>query len=812
MRQLLDKSATRIAPLPAVLQSVKHDTRKLLAERLEALFHSADDALFEMADRASSDVDQNLYFDSMRIVRLQRASIQQKYIDAYSRSWSSVMSGQPVSSGTVPMAVDADDFSLLANDELEISVAAAGISSKVTTKFLLPITQLSKRLEEVCKHELQPELNPLGPQSLNQNFIIAIESLDVHIKVLIILLKLFERFVAEELGPVYDRANSLLIDAGVLPDMKHRVQKAPSAAGGAAKGSTAPPPQADPNNPAQLTEPNGPSPYQQASPDPGAAYGESGPGRLVPQAAEFNQLQSLLEAARDSGHLRASVARNALEHASDTELSDDSVSGTYASGEHGEATLVSTVQLMEVLGAVQGSVSAEPINLSQPAAPIDFRQLLITNAPEVTGKPDTRLEKQSDDVVDLVKMLFDYILNDHNLAIPMKALIGRLQIPVLKVAIMDQSFFAKPSHPARQLLNELAAAGIGWSTASELKRDETYNKIESIVLRVMNGFTEDLTLFSNLIAELRHFVKKEKKKRNQVEQRVKETEAGKAKTREAKKTAQTLINQKACGLRLPAISGRFVSDAWSKVLVYLFVTRGSDSEGWIEAIETLDDLLWATQPLTNDDDVAAREAMLPSLLTKLEQGITLANLPEAQEQLNALRSTIENIHSADQNFLDAATMELGQQTPQDNTAAPDNITTLNQDNPVAPLTAEPKPDLEEQPELILVQEADAPPAEFENVADPQFVEQIIQISEGQWVELRDNAGALIRCKLATIVEPGNRYVFVNRKGMKVCERSRNGLALALEAEDMNLLDTSEMFDRALESVIGNLQRMNDSNR
>lgn len=816
MSQPLDKSASRAAPLPAVLQSVKHDTRKLLAERLEALFHSADDALFEMADRAATDVDQNLYFDSMRIVRLQRASIQQKYIDAYSRSWSCVMSGEAPASSKPTLSLDADDFSLLANDELEISVAAAGISSKVTTKFLLPITQLTKRLEAVCEHNLPPELNPLGPQSLNQNFIAAIESLDVHIKVLIILLKLFERFVAEELAPVYDRANEILIDAGVLPELKHRVQKAPVAEHSRANSaSSCEPADSGQNNPAQLTETNHSPQYQQASPHPGSAYSQTGPASLVPETTpEFYRLQTLLESARDHGHLRASVARNALPANSDalskaqnsTTSGSPSPSGAYASEDHGDATLVSTVQLMEVLGAVQGSVSAEPINLSQPAAPIDFRQLLITNAPEVTGSQDTRLEKQSDDVVDLVKMLFDYILNDHNLAIPMKALIGRLQIPVLKVAIMDQTFFAKPSHPARQLLNELAAAGIGWSSASELKRDETYNKIESIVLRVMNGFTEDLTLFSNLIAELRHFVKKEKKKRNQVEQRVKETEAGKAKTREAKKTVQTLINQKACGLRLPAISGRFVSDSWSKVLVYLFVTRGTDSEDWVESIETLDDLLWATQPLTNDDDVAAREAMLPGLLTKLESGITLANLPEAQEQLNALRSTVEEIHATDLDYLDSAAQELSADAAhfdaQADGPASDSATTTKAN----------ALELPEQPELILVQEADAPPEELENLADPQFVEQIITLSEGQWVELRDNGGALIRCKLATIVQPGNRYVFVNRKGMKVCERSRNALALALEAEQMNLLDESEMFDRALESVIGNLQRMHDSNR
>ena len=504
-------------------------------------------------------------------------------------------------------------------------------------------------------------------------------------------------------------------------------------------------------------------------------------------SSSFESLQTLLTNARESGYLNPDVARRAT-----------SVPGSYASQDYGDATLVSTPRLMQVLGAIQGEASDAPLNLEAPEPAIDLKSLLVNHAPEVTADKNPQLEKQSDDVVDLVKLLFDYILNDHNLAIPMKALIGRLQIPVLKVAIMDQSFFAKPSHPARQLLNELAATGIGWSSAGELKRDETYSKIESIVLRVMNGFTEDLTLFSNLIAELRHFVKKEKKKRNQVEQRVKETEAGKARTHEARKTVQTLINQKACGLRLPTDAGHFVSDAWSKVLVYLFVTQGTDSEPWAEAIETLDDLLWAAQPLTSESDVAVREELLPKLLTQLESGITLANLTDAQDQLVNLRQTIEDLHDADQQFLDDSELAAA-------------IEGKPADLPANTSTTDAFPTAEQAP-IILVQEADQPPDELENLADPQFVEKIIQLAEGQWVELRDNSGSLIRCKLAALVQPGNRYVFVNRKGMKVCERTRNALALALQAEELNLLDATEMFDRALESVIGNLQQMQDNRR
>jgi len=779
LSQPLDNPAPRTAPLPAVLQSVKHDTRRLLATRLQKLFQNADDALFELADRAKTDFEQNLYFDSMRIVRLQRASIQQKYIDAYSRSWNAVMSGQPAIIPSAPRPLSTQDDSQLAKDELEVSATAAAISSKATVKYLQPISQLTKRLEDVCGHEVAPELNPLGPQCLNQNFISAIAPLDVNIKVRIILLELFERFVAAELAEVYDQANRVLVEAEGRSELQHGFKSNPKQDASAAITNT--------------------SRYraESAIPEANSKTATQVPADAAEGVSEgFAHLQGLLAKARDAGHLNPETARDAL---SRQEIPYDDKSDKtegYAGAKLGVASLVSTPELMQTLGHIQGNASEVPLNLEQPEPPIDLRSLLVQNTAESVPKdgPIERsgessgegpgFENQTDDVVDLVKLLFDFILNDRNLAIPMKALIARLQIPLLKVAIIDQSLFAKPSHPARQLLNELAEAGIGWSSAGELKRDETYNKIESIVFRVMNGFSEDLTLFSNLIAELRHFVKKEKRKRYQVEQQVRQTEAGKAKTREAKKTVQTLINQKSCGLHLPVEAGRFVSDVWSKVLVYLFVTQGTDSEPWVEAIETLDDLLWATQPLASDRDINRREELLPRLLTQLEAGITLANLADAQSNLIRMRDTIERLHEADQQLIDE------QQVDAEVTRSA--ITTTKQQA------------------IVLVPEEDAPPGELETLADTQFIEKIIKLSEGQWLELRENNGTLLRCKLATIVQPGNRYVFVNRKGMKVCERSRNALALALQADELHLIDESEMFDRALESVIGNLQRLKDS--
>src|SRR5262249_30203161 len=90
-----------------------------------------------------------------------------------------------------------------------------------------------------------------------------------------------------------------------------------------------------------------------------------------------------------------------------------------------------------------------------------------------------------DDAINLVSMLFQFILEDRNLAAPIKGLIARLQIPILKVAMQDKTFFGKGGHPARKLLNEFANASLGWAPTGDVERDPFYSKVETLVNRII---------------------------------------------------------------------------------------------------------------------------------------------------------------------------------------------------------------------------------------------------------------------------------------------------------------------------------------
>ncbi|XOV81628.1 MAG: DUF1631 domain-containing protein [bacterium] len=730
--------------LPPIVHTIRQQSKKQLNELLQNLFNNTDDALFELADRSQSDQHQEMYFDSMRMIRLHRKTLASNFIRGLNDSYQEAFSPSASGATSADDEIDAEDYALLDQDELEMTVAVSGIVSKVTSQYSIAVMQLTKRLDYLAKHQTITERNnPLGPHALSSLFASALDTLEVDIKIRIILMKLFERFVMERLGPVYESANRALIDADVLPDLKN---KAPKRAGPAGRSSA------------------GHQPSNTRGTHHGTGFNsmEGSAGSIA-----FDTVQSLLSG---TSYASAGQAGQGQQPAAGT--GSGTISGLSSGTPMISLPRLDSGELIQVLSRLQSAAQVDPIDIEQVPELRDVRSLVL-------AQPDTAkksLGQADDDAVNFVGMLFDYILNDRNLAIPMKALIGRLQIPIIKLAIIDKTFFEKTAHPARALLNELSSAGIGWSNAAELKRDALYNKIESVVLRVLNEFSDNPDVFSELLTDLRHYVSKDTRRSVLVEQRVKESEVGKAKTTAAKLKVQNLVNQKACGLRLPSEAGKFISETWTRVLTLRIIKLGETSPAWNAGVKTLDDLLWVLQPLSDLEEVENRDQLTQSLITEIYAGMTEVGCPD--EETEAFQSWLTE-------HLDALSA-----------------------NDRAYLEEDERPELDVNEALMEEIILASPPTVIDERTFPEAVmEQLKLITEGTWIEIFTEDERTLRCKLATITQPGNNYIFVNRRGMKVLEKNRGELAEMLEHKQLKRIDESQVFDRALQSVIGNLRQL-----
>ncbi len=91
--------------------------------------------------------------------------------------------------------------------------------------------------------------------------------------------------------------------------------------------------------------------------------------------------------------------------------------------------------------------------------------------------------------------------------------------------------------------------------------------------------------------------------------------------------------------------------------------------------------------------------------------------------------------------------------------------------------------------------------------DDEHARIAANISTGAWVEFRGDGTKVARAKLAAVIRATGKYVFVNRVGMKVAEKTVAQLASELREGTLAVLDNALLFDRALENVIGHLREM-----
>ena len=253
----------------------------------------------------------------------------------------------------------------------------------------------------------------------------------------------------------------------------------------------------------------------------------------------------------------------------------------------------------------------------------------------------SKLSQYDNDLINLVSMLFEFILQDYNLAPSMQTLISRMQLPILKVVVQDKSFFNSNTHPARHLLNSLAKAGISWTETQRKEHDQLYIKIQQIVHRTLDDFDGDLRLFSELNQDLSQFLSQEERRSSLVEQRTREAEEGRIKSIKAQEKVELTLRRQILSAHhsLPELVIDTLKNGWSRVM-FLAYLKDEQEHQWTNTVEISRELIWCLQPLTAPKDRQRWISIVPKLLKDLEAG---------------LRNVSYNSANIDQNIADIKT-------------------------------------------------------------------------------------------------------------------------------------------------------------
>ncbi|HJV85110.1 MAG TPA: DUF1631 family protein [Noviherbaspirillum sp.] len=236
--------------------------------------------------------------------------------------------------------------------------------------------------------------------------------------------------------------------------------------------------------------------------------------------------------------------------------------------------------------------------------------------------------------VEVVAMLFEFILEDEQIPAELRALIGRLQIPILKAAILEPELMHDEGHPSRQLLNRMSSAAVGVDVSSAAGQ-QLAGEIGRLVRRILDEFDSSTAIFALSVREFEQFLANHLKRDDSL------TERGIEAVEAAEKYSVLLTNttNTLCDVLLPLNADKGISDfiihVWPHVLVQAS-WRDLEKQVQLEQADSLfqqyrtvlPELLWSIQEKQNPQERSTLMRLLPPLVKRLREALAMVQLPE----------------------------------------------------------------------------------------------------------------------------------------------------------------------------------------
>lgn len=697
------------ARLRRVAVACRRLVEKLLPRYLDSIQEKIDDTIYGLVSQSGGDEFQTDFYSALRTVRGRWPELRQDFLRGllgrYDRFWSR--------SGLHDLDPEAQlapgQLQLMDETDLEERLAVSNIVAKAESRYHRELALASARVGHLAgEAQVANADNPLAPKAICDSFREVVHALEVAGPVRLVLYRLLETVLVERLGGFYDQLNAFFEQFGVLPGLRMKDIRM-----------------------AERPETAAPAPEKR----PLASADRQ---RAAVKGAVFQRLQDVLHRYRDA---------------------DGQAAAGQAEAE--QPDLIDALSSIQERSLGAQSFANNSIGLAQIH---DVRRRLIDKIQNDGANP-RHLKPVTQDTIDVVTMLFEFILGDQAIPDPLKVLLVRLQIPMLKVAVIDPGFFDEDRHPARNLLNSLAYAAARWTDDGDRSGGSLYGRIEAVVNRILLEFDQDATMFEAVNQEFNGSVIKELQSAEVSEERTVQTLRGKEKLEVVKLRVKLEIDRRLRGRKvLPPVVRTLLEQGWKDVLLLIGLRQGRDSEEWKQALRVMDRLLWSVAPETGRNERQKLLQEVPRIVRELREGLVYIAFDAAH--LGHLLKELQMVH----------------------------IANIRGKLPPTPAGGQ----------------ASEPPRESERTPTPKdlFARKALDLPIGAWLELTDVDGQKRRIKLCWKSEVSDAYVFVNRRGQKVAElglEELGGLFRNHRAELLRDIETP-LTDRALSYMMQTLEK------
>lgn len=688
-----------------------------------------------------------------------------------------------------------DILSLVEHSDLEETIAITSITHRADNFYAESLWALQQRLALLNDGEkIQERSNPASPVQFCEALRKVLSNIEVDVKTKIVGYKLFDQEVVGVLDGLYSELNDYLIRQNLLPNLRFVPHSDGSATPAAKDKRVADDPfeKTDTANPQADTSDQDADQHLRRASDR-LLSGELNPNDIQYQNSLLGAIRLLqahvtkqLPALQATQYLQAVPANDGHPVPGPIGAAGITTMGTVAAGQSVVPLQLQVFTQPQLIGVID-NMQAQALNTTQQAlaghqsGPVALMPQSVTDVGrqmmrEIANENEHGAVQPTDmQTIDLVGMLFEYMLSDDHLPDSVKALLSYLHTPFLKIAFIDKGFFEQAEHPARILLNSLAEAGVRWVSNDGSDQYDIFIKIKTTVFRLLQEFKNDVRIFAELLIEFNAYTHNVARRQELMERRALEKAQGEEKLREAKIQVNHEVRSRTDNREMPSAILLLLLQPWSDYLSFVILRYGEKSDFWQRGLKTIDDLLWSIEPKIVAADKAKQIEMHADLLSAIERGFETIGYEQAKG-----RKLIDAVISLQRMALLSRKAE----------AAP------------APMRT--------KLESMAAEKAGQTAAEMQPAtpAETKIIDSLRAVEFGTWFEFEGGK----RLKVAWFNKKTQHYMLVDQQGRKVSLAASLQLARDMMAGKARIIEGSNkpFFERALENIYHTLNSRADA--
>jgi len=457
-----------------VIDSCKDLTKNFCQQLAHEFLEKVSDYFMSIATTAKNNNEQNSYFEAINMFDAASKTLPNEIIEGIATQLSELGHEKLTTRADLNISANNNKLSLMEDNTLENWLAIKDIINFSLSNNAELNHEVERKLTTLFQEQVEDNNNPFSPFIITQAFEAAIDSNDLDHNIKLSSLSVFKNLLSANISELYTQIITLLNDNKIetSPDIKIQT------------------PESDETPTLERTRQINEEQQLQSKLDLPTVDTVH-----TPNEETLTQVQTQTQT-QNSPPEQQNIFQLTQELLSIQSQLPKKTNGSHsANNNRNSEDLYSAKDVLSALSSLKNSHSENKRS--------DIKSQVLEYLSQQQESGNTKyLDSREHEIIDITDTVFNSLSKDMLVANNVRSWINQLEIPLLKIALNDDTLYSDKSHSSRKVINQISQLELYEATENNTPQSAIRTKIDKLLERINNEVDDNPIVFDQALKEL----------------------------------------------------------------------------------------------------------------------------------------------------------------------------------------------------------------------------------------------------------------------------------------------------------------------